>query len=268
MNFFKLYIGDYQRDTGSLSLAEHGAYMLMLQHHYATERPLPVGPSLHRMLRAQTRAERDAIDNVSARFWRQTVDGLVNDRAHAEIAKAATQADTNRRIAEQREAKKRATNGARIVQRTEHESCNESITDRSTIDQPSHSHSQKEQEQKKDQQLSASADADAPDRTDPIPIQAIIKAYNAAMVKLPEARVLTEKRRTAIRRAWQADPRFRSVDFWRAYFAECADDDFLNGTGPYTNGHENWRPTLDYLVKTETVAKVFERALDRAEHSA
>lgn len=46
MNFFKLYIGDYQRDTAHLSVTEHGAYLLMLQHYYATEKPLPPGKAL------------------------------------------------------------------------------------------------------------------------------------------------------------------------------------------------------------------------------
>lgn len=96
MNFFKLYIGDYQRDTAHLSIAEHGAYMLMLQHYYATEKPLPAGKALHRMLRAQDKAERDAIDAVASQFWTPSQSGLVNDRADSEIRKADHQRTINR----------------------------------------------------------------------------------------------------------------------------------------------------------------------------
>lgn len=131
MNFFKLYIGDYQRDTAHLSVTEHGAYMLMLQHYYATEKPLPTGKALHRMLRAQDRAERDAIDAVVAQFWTVTDDGLINGRADEEITKAGKQADTNARIAREREEKRKAL-------RDQHEQS----TNRATNDQPSHSHSQ------------------------------------------------------------------------------------------------------------------------------
>lgn len=98
MNFFKLYIGDYQRDTGHLSVAEHGAYLLMLQHYYATEKPLPVGKALHRLLRAQDKTEREAIDAVVGMFWRETPEGLVNDRATAEIQKGSAQREINREI--------------------------------------------------------------------------------------------------------------------------------------------------------------------------
>jgi len=98
MNFFKLYIGDYQRDTGTLTLAEHGAYLLMLQHLYATEKPLPTGRELHRLLRAESKAERDAIDRVTARFWHETDGGLVNDRALNEIRKGIAQREINQQI--------------------------------------------------------------------------------------------------------------------------------------------------------------------------
>jgi uncharacterized protein YdaU (DUF1376 family) len=125
MNFFKLYIGDYQRDTAHLSIAEHGAYMLMLQHYYATEKPLPIGKALHRMLRAQDRVERDAIDAVAKQFWLDTPSGLVNGRADAEITKADAQADTNGRIAREREAKRKAERKP-----------DEQSTNRATNDQP------------------------------------------------------------------------------------------------------------------------------------
>ena len=125
MNFFKLYIGDYQRDTAHLSITEHGAYVLMLQHYYATEKPLPTGKALHRMLRAQDKAERDAIDSVAEQFWKSTDDGLVNERADVEISKACAQGETNARIAREREARRK-------VQRERHEQS----TNRATNDQP------------------------------------------------------------------------------------------------------------------------------------
>jgi len=133
LNFFKLYIGDYQRDTAHLSVTEHGAYLLMLQHYYATEKPLPVGKALHRMLRAQDKAEREAIDTVVAQFWQETDDGLVNERADVEITKAGAQAETNRTIAQAREAKRKASREG-----------NDKSTNRATNDQPNqnHSHSQ------------------------------------------------------------------------------------------------------------------------------
>lgn len=128
MNFFKLYIGDYQRDTAHLSVTEHGAFLLMLQTYYATEKPLPTGKALHRMLRAQDKAERDAIDSVVGQFWTVTDAGLVNERADQEIAKANAQADTNARIAREREAKRKAARDK-----------DEQSTNRATNGSPNHS---------------------------------------------------------------------------------------------------------------------------------
>jgi hypothetical protein len=103
-------------------------------------------------------------------------------------------------------------------------------------------------------------------KPDRIPYQAIVDAFNATMKNLAKVRELTPKRRTLIRTAWNASPDRRSLPFWtKGYFAECQDDDFLNGTGPYRNGHENWRPSFDYLLKSDVVTRVFERAMDRLE---
>ena len=108
MNFYKHYIGDYQRDTGHLSLAEHGAYRLMLDTFYATGRPLPADrKTLYRLLRAATPVERKAIDAILGQFWETTSEGMVNRRAAVEIEKAEKQADINRQIAIEREKRKR-----------------------------------------------------------------------------------------------------------------------------------------------------------------
>ena len=82
MNFYKRFVGDYQRDTGHLSLTEHGAYTLLLDIHYATEKPLPSSKqSVYRLLRAIDESEQTAIDRILDEFWTQTDNGWVNPKA-------------------------------------------------------------------------------------------------------------------------------------------------------------------------------------------
>jgi hypothetical protein len=120
-----------------------------------------------------------------------------------------------------------------------------------------------ERETEREEKQSASADADAPTRSDPIPYQSIVDAYNATMAKLPKVRELTAKRKTAIRKAWQESKSRQALNFWLAYFEECADDPFRNGTGPYREPHANWRPDFDFLIRSDQVTKVYEAAMER-----
>ena len=87
------------------------------------------------------------------------------------------------------------------------------------------------------------------------------------MVNLPKVRELTPARKTAIRSAWHGSKGRQSLAFWTAFWAECAATKFLNGTGPYTGEHANWRPDFDYLIRSKTVTKVFEKAMDRMERA-
>lgn len=131
MNFYRHYLGDYGRKTAHLSLMEHGAYRLLLDHCYALGKPLPADlESLCRICRAQTDLERKAVKSVADQFFPLNGDGTRhNKRADEELVAYAKQADTNRQIAAEREAK-----------RKEHESLNgsldESFNEAGTNDQP------------------------------------------------------------------------------------------------------------------------------------
>lgn len=104
---------------------------------------------------------------------------------------------------------------------------------------------------------------------DRIPFAEIVEAFNATMTGLPKVRKLDEARKRAIRKIWTGGAEYQSVaDFWQPLFEECAEDSFLNGTGPYSNGHENWRPDFDYLIRPKTITKVYERAMQRVENRA
>ncbi|MGH8032715.1 MAG: YdaU family protein [Luteimonas sp.] len=262
MNFYKHHIGDYSAATAHLSFVEDAAYSRLLRIYYRDERPLPCEiKAVQRLAGARSKEEREAVDVVLREFFDHCDDGWRSKRADEEIEKAQAQAETNRQIAVRREAARRATTDTRLVERNEHEPCNESSASR----EPSHKPDTRE-ELIEPNGSSGSADADPPRcRTEPIPYQAIVDAYNGTMTGLAKVREVTAKRRTLIRGAWQASPERRSTAFWPAYFAECQADDFLNGTGPYRNGHENWRPDFNFLLRADTVTRVFEVAMDRVE---
>lgn len=153
MNFYKHYIGDFQRDTGHLSLTERGAYLALIHHYYATEKPLPNNiDALCRIAGAVSTIERKAVKSVLG-FFEIVDSGLMHARIEAEIQKAGEQANTNRDIALAREAKRRAekeaktnhensTNRDDSVPRNEHEnSTNQTPDTRHQLKPPEITHS-------------------------------------------------------------------------------------------------------------------------------
>lgn len=97
MHYYPHHIGDYQRDTAHLSVTEHGVYRLLLDHCYATERPLPADHgTLCRIIRANSKSERDAIATVTAQFFQATPDGLTHKRVAEEITEYARLKERNR----------------------------------------------------------------------------------------------------------------------------------------------------------------------------
>lgn len=90
MNYYERYCGDYARDTAHLHLAEHGAYTVLLDTQYATERGLPADyAALYRICRAMSKAEQTVVRSVADQFFPVDEDGLRwNRRARKDIAKA------------------------------------------------------------------------------------------------------------------------------------------------------------------------------------
>lgn len=70
MNFYPHHLGDYAKDTGHLSVTEHGAYRLLMDHYYSTEKPLPEDfHALYRVCRATSHIEKTAVKSVVAKFF-------------------------------------------------------------------------------------------------------------------------------------------------------------------------------------------------------
>lgn len=70
MNFYKRFMSDYSKKTARLTLAQHGAYTLLLDEVYSTEAPLPSDMSeLYRICRAMTKDEQSAVRVVADLYF-------------------------------------------------------------------------------------------------------------------------------------------------------------------------------------------------------
>lgn len=86
MNYYEKHIGDYIRDTVSLTMLEDGAYNRLIDQVYQSERPLPADKKeVYRLARAGSAAERKAVDYVLAKFFTAGPDGYMQKRAQAAI---------------------------------------------------------------------------------------------------------------------------------------------------------------------------------------
>lgn len=90
MNFYKRFMGDFQRKTGHLSLAEVGAYDRLLDHYYGTEGALPGElQACCRIASAMSKAEKTAVASVLSQFFVRDADGCYRQsRADEEIVQA------------------------------------------------------------------------------------------------------------------------------------------------------------------------------------
>lgn len=88
MNYYEHHLGDYLRDTAHLSMVEDGAYRRLLDAYYIKELPIPAAfRDACRLVRAQTKPERDAVQTVLQEFFDQGPDGWRHKRCDAEIAR-------------------------------------------------------------------------------------------------------------------------------------------------------------------------------------
>lgn len=112
MIFYNHFVGDYLRDTKDLSLLEHGAYRLLLDHYYAQRGDMPEDVQrLYRACNASTAAERRAVQAIADRFFPVNGDGRRhNKRADEEIAKSSefeTDAEERRKNERERQSRHR-----------------------------------------------------------------------------------------------------------------------------------------------------------------
>lgn len=114
MHYYKRNLGDYAKKAGRLTMLQHGAYTLLIDSCYDRE----IFPTLEQAIEwtwASTEAEIEAVKFVLSRFFTLDKDGCyVQDRILCELLEYHAKADTNKRIAIERETKRKEKNTNRV----------------------------------------------------------------------------------------------------------------------------------------------------------
>lgn len=85
MNYYPHHLGDYAKDTSTLTMLEHGAYRLLLDYYYSTEGPIPHDEA-YRAAKAVSKADKAAVDYVLKKFFQLHDGAHVQRRAEREIS--------------------------------------------------------------------------------------------------------------------------------------------------------------------------------------
>jgi len=110
MKHYPRHIGDYLRDTGHLTLLEHGVYSRLLDIYYAGDGPIQMDiETLSRKLSARTVEEKEAVRAILSEFFTLSETGAwVNKRCEETLAKYRTFGDQQRARIQKRYGKSTA----------------------------------------------------------------------------------------------------------------------------------------------------------------
>jgi len=111
MNYYKRHIGDYHKKAGRLTMLQHGAYTLLIDACYDRER-FPTFEEACEWCWAFSEPEKDAVRFVLDRFWTEKDGIYYQSRIKEELENYHKNSETNKKIAIEREARKR-TNRAK-----------------------------------------------------------------------------------------------------------------------------------------------------------
>jgi uncharacterized protein YdaU (DUF1376 family) len=120
MHYYKRNLGDYAKKAGRLSMLQHGSYTLLIDSCYDREQ----FPTLEEAIEwtwASTTEEVEAVTFVLRKFFTLENGVYVQKRIQEEIAEYHGKAETNKRIAIERETKRKENNTKRAKESTNRE---------------------------------------------------------------------------------------------------------------------------------------------------
>lgn len=239
MNYYKRHLGDYAKDTRHLSLAEHGAFTLLLDYYYATEKPIP-DDRCERIANAYAESERQAVRTILKEFFVETPDGWRNAKADEVIAEAQAKSLKAKQSAMARWGESECEGNANAL---------ETHSERNASHKPLATN--KEDGEPGGSLPAAGSPPDCPQAE-------IVALYHELLPAHRRMRVWDGERAKSLRARWREDPKRQSLDYWRRFFAYVATSPFLTGQVE-AKDRPPFVADLEWLVTKKNFIKVIER---------
>jgi uncharacterized protein YdaU (DUF1376 family) len=236
MHYYKRNIGDYAKKAGRLSMLQHGSYTLLIDACYDREQ-FPTKEEAIEWTWASTTAEIEAVEFVLRKFFTLEDGVYVQKRIQEEIAEYHLKADTNKRIANERETKRKEKRTNRTPDVNEPPPNQEPLT--------------KNQEPN----ISVAKATEGDSKLPPCPHEQIINAYHDALPQLPRVREWNPTRQGYLRQRWKDHP---DLGYWQKFFYYVAKSDFLTGRADGRGGAPPFVADLEWLIRPTNFTKVIE----------
>jgi len=263
MHYYKRNLGDYAKKAGRLTMLQHGAYTLLIDSCYDRE----IFPTLEQALEwtwASTEAEIEAVKFVLSRFFKLDDDGkYMQERILAELLDYHAKADVNKRIALERETKRRekSTNRAQPV--------NEAPPNQEPLTTNHKPRTINQEPETKNQDIDKPAKSGLPTA----PYRQIIDLYHEILPELPRVIVETEDRKRLVKSFWcwvltsnkasgarRAETAAEAIEYCKIYFELVRGNDFVMGRTERSKDHRNWKASIDYLLSDKGKKQIIENA--------
>jgi len=246
VHYYKKNIGDYAKKAGRLTMLQHGSYTLLLDACYDREK-FPTLDEAIEWTWASTTEEVEAVTFVLKKFFVLEDGVYVQNRIREELENFHNNSQTNKRIAIEREAKRK----------------NKSTDREQSVDEPSPNH-----KPITNNHIKESKDSLSSARLPTCPHQEILELYKKHLPQLAQPRVWDGVRQTNLRQRWlqAAKPSVFSpqgystqaegMAWWDSFFAYIANDTKL--AQGFETKDRTWRPDLVWIVNATNFAKIID----------
>lgn len=238
----------YRSDTWGLTLAEHGAYCLLLDYYYMSERPLPADDRALASIIGCTLDEWHSVKPAVTRYFSVT-NSLLTHHACDEVIEAqlAKRKGTKDRVGAFRERVSKALENQESVTRYERVS-NDDVT-------PLEERRGEERKEDSSIEESSALDLDA----GPDLLAEAVRLWNemAPRVGLASVQHLSAKRKSSLKARLKE---CGGLDGWVIALGKVEASDFLAGRS------KDWRASFDFVLQASSFTKLMEGQYDNRDN--
>ncbi len=235
MHYYEFNIPAWALHTSHLTLEEECVYRRLLDYYYDTESPIPeeTKPVIRRLRLVNYE---NIVNQILNEFFHLEADGWHNNRADIVISQYQNKAN---------KARENGKKGGRPKK--------ESLVGTESVILDNQEETGSKANYKlltNNYELETNIKTSSPSEN--VPVQELVELFNKSFPELPKVKMITDKRRTAVRKRWlENKERMPTLERWDAFFQYVRGSDFLMGrtAKPWEGFCFDWLMTPSNFVK-------------------